>query len=244
MPESRPTITMAWHLARWRHAAPGPRGFAIGGLVALLLVLPLHRLGLGDSWSAATRMPLTFASLVLPFLVGRDTAARDELEFWLLSKGISPADWAFSKWKADLVPLAAVITGWMSVLLIAAVAYGEQVSLSSTLATLATLFAIAMVVSVLLFGLAASGSPNAAELALLLLILCLFAPLLADRLHPLLRGALRFGLPPILPISELRGSIEAGAWRPALRLALHAITWCALVMLLATTVLSRRVPRP
>lgn len=243
MPEARTRITFAWHLARWRHGAPGTRGLAILAGFAAALALPLHRLGLGDSWSDAHRSILMFGTLVAAFLIARDAAVADELEFWLQHKGVSPADWAFAKWRANLIPLVGVVTVFTAVLVAAAPFYGLQPALSSSLVNIATLFASIAVLSVLMFGLGASGSPNAPELALLVVVVTFFAPVLSLSVSPPIQTLLRVGLPPILVVAELRDAIDVRAWNVAARLALHVGGWCTLVMLIGVKLLERRESR-
>ncbi len=243
MPEPSARIPFAWHLARWRYGAPGTRGITILAALGLALVLPTHRLGLGDSWSDAHRTILMFGTLVAAFLIARDAAVSDELEFWLQHKGLSPADWAFAKWRANLLPLVATITIFTALLLAAAPLYGLEPSLGSSVMLIAMLGASMVVLSVLMFGLGASGSPNAPELAMLVVVLTLFAPVLSGSVPALLQSLLRFGLPPLFVVAELRDAVDARAWTVAARLALHVGGWCTAVMLGSVALLERRAPR-
>lgn len=243
MPEKHARIAFAWHLARWRHGAPGTRGLTILAAFGLALVLPSHRLGLGDSWSDAHRPILMFGTLVAAFLIARDAAVADDLEFWLQHKGISPADWAFAKWRANLLPLVGTVTAFTVLLLAAAPLYGLEPSLSSSLVLIATLGASMVVLSVLMFGLGATGSPNAPELAMLVVVLTLFAPVLSGSVPALLQSILRFGLPPLFVVAELRDAVDARAWTVAARLAVHVGGWCTVVLLMSVGLLERRAPR-
>jgi hypothetical protein len=243
MPEARTRIPFAWHLARWRHGAPGTRGLAILAAFGVALALPLHRLGLGDSWSDAHRPILMFGTLVAAFLIARDAAVADELEFWLQHKGVSPADWAFAKWRANLIPLVGIVTVFTTILVAAAPFHGIEPLLSSSLMSIATLGATIIVVSVLMFGLGATGSPNAPEIATLIVVVTLFSPVLSLSASAAIQALLRFGLPPILVVAELRDAIDGRAWNTAARLALHVGGWCTLVMLLGVKLLERRDSR-
>lgn len=244
MPESTPHISFAWHIARWRHGAPGTRGLVILAAFGLALVLPGHRIGLGDTWTAAHRPLLSLGTLVAVFLIARDAATSDELEFWLQHKGISPADWAFAKWRANLLPLLGCVTAFTVLLFAAAPLYGLQPSIPNSLALIATLGGSIVVLSVLMFGLGATGSPNAPELAMLLVIVTVFSPLLGSNLPTLLQAVLRYGLPPVFVVSELRDALDTQNWTSAGRLAVHVSAWCTAVMLGSVLLLGRRTPQP
>lgn len=244
MPEQTPRIIFAWHLARWRHGAPGTRGLVVLAAFGLALILPTHRIGLGETWSEAHRTLLMLGTLAAAFLIARDAALSDELEFWLQHKAISPADWAFTKWRANLLPLAASVTVFTLLLFAVAPLYGLQPSVASSVVLIATLSATIIVLSVLMFGLGATGSPNAPELAMLLVIVTLFAPVLSMNLPAPISATLRFGLPPLFVVAELRDAVDARAWSTATRLALHVSGWCTLVMLAGVQLLQRRTPRP
>lgn len=243
MPETPSRIPFAWHLARWRHGAPGTRGLSILAAFGVALVLPSHRFGLGDSWSDAHRPILMFGTLVAAFLIARDAAVADELEFWLQHKGISPADWALAKWRANLIPLIGTVTVFTTVLMAAAPFYGLEPSLSSSLMLIATLAGSIVVLSVLMFGLGATSSPNAPELTMLVVVLTLFAPLLSRNAPPALQTLVRFGLPPLFVVAELRDAVDVRSWNVAARLALHVGGWCTLVMLIGAALLERRESR-
>lgn len=244
MPESRVRLPFAWHLARWRFTSPGPRGLVILALFGLALVLPSHRLGLGETWSEAHRSVLLLGTLAATFLIARDAAASDELEFWLQHKGISPADWAFARWRANLLPLFGTVALFTGLLFAAAPLYGLQPSLASSVALLGTLGVTAAVLSVLLFGLGATGSPHAPELAMLLVVVTLFAPLLRAAWPAPMALLLTYALPPLVVVAELRDALDARAWRTAARLALHVAAWSTAVMLLGVQLLQRRGPKP
>jgi len=244
MPEPTSRIRFAWHLARWRHSAPGTRGLAILAAFGLALVLPSHRLGLGDTWNDAHRTFLIFGTLVAAFLIARDAATSDELEFWLQHKGISPADWAFAKWRANLLPLLGCVTAFTVLLFAAAPLYGFEPSIPSSLALIATLGGSIVVLSVLMFGLGATGSPNAPELATLLVIVTMFAPALSGHLPTALQALLRFSLPPFFVVAELRDAFDTRSWLTAGRLAVHVGSWCTVVMFGGVLLLARRTPQP
>ncbi len=244
MPEPSSRISFAWHLARWRHGEPGTRGLVILGAFGLALVLPTHRIGLGDTWNEAHRTFLIFGTLVAAFLIARDAAISDELEFWLQHKGISPADWAFAKWRANLLPLLACVAAFALLLFAAAPIYGLEPSIPKSLALIATLGGSIIVLSVLMFGLGATGSPNAPELATLLVIVTLFAPVLSRDAPALLQAAVRYGLPPLFVVAELRDALDSRNWLAAGRLAVHVSAWCTLVMFGGVLLLERRTPRP
>lgn len=244
MPDSPTRISFSWHLARWRHGAPGTRGLVILACFGLALVLPSHRFGLGDTWNDAHRTFLILGTLVAAFLITRDAAVSDELEFWLRHKGISPADWAFARWRANLLPLVVTVTTFTVLLVVAAPLYGTHPSVPSSLALLATLCGSVAVLSVMMFGLGSTGSPNAPELAMLLVVLTVMAPALAGQLPEGLQAALRIGLPPLLVVAELRDAVDARAWPTAGRLAVHVLGWCTLVMFGSVILLDRRIPRP
>lgn len=244
MPKPTPRISASWHLARWRHGSPGTRGLIILAIVGIALTLPSHRIGLGDSWADAHRIILTLGTLVAAFLIARDAAVSDELEFWLQYKGVSPADWALAKWWANLLPLVGTVTVFTALLFCAAPLYGMQPPVLSSLALIATLAGSLVVLSVMMFGLGATGSPNAPELGMLLVIVTVLSPAFAATLPAVLQAVLRFGLPPMLVVAELRDALTAGAWTAAGRLALHISGWCTLVMLGGVVILERRRPLP
>jgi len=244
LPERTSRISIAWHLARWRHSAPGTRGLVIIAAFGVALTLPSHRIGFGDSWNEAHRIFLMLGSFAATFLIARDVAMSDELEFWLQHKGISPADWAFAKWRANLLPLAGTVLAFTLLLFAVAPLYDLQPSVPNSLALIAVLSGTVIVLSILMFGLSASGSPNATELMLLAVIATLFAPALSSNLPAPLQILLRYGLPPLLVVAELRDAVDARAWSAAARLLLHVSGWCTLVMFGGVALLERRTPKP
>lgn len=233
-----------WLVARWRRGTPGQLGLALIALFPVLFFLPIQATGIVQTWEAGAPRLIGLGVPLLALTLLRDIGSASPEEFWLHQKGASLAEWAWIRLGAEL-GLAAVIVGWWTATFaIAARLNGVALGLEAMLVLALALWLVYVVIGVLCLLLGATGYPRAVDLAILVLIVAMIAPILLDRLAtPALSLAFRVLLPPLVPVQVFRDALGAGLpWRDVLRPLLHVATWCAVALGIASWLLSRRVP--
>lgn len=232
-----------WIGARWRRATPGPYGLLALAAYPLLFVAPLEATGLFPDWQEGASRLLGLGVPLLALTLLRDIGSASPAEFWLHQKGVSLAEWAWTRLVAELALGAAVVAWWTVAFTIVARMHDIAMGVQPLLLLVLTLWLFYAVVSVLCLVLGATGYPRAVDLSVLILILTLVAPVLTSFVAPWVSLVLRTVLPPLVPVQVFRDALAAGLpWRDVLRPLLHIGSWCVATLALASWLLERRVP--
>lgn len=233
-------VPFRWHVARWQHAEPGPRGLILLVLLTLAMLVPLERFGADLTWNAQVRALVTMATVAAALMFGRSAGLPDEAEYWLVLQGHAPADWALARWRANFVALSVLAAVWTLAVLAVALMLGHGIPWAGLGGLLLQLVLASAVISLVTLVLGASGGTQTTELALLILILTFLLPVVEARIPAAMHRLLLWLLPPLIPIVQLRDGVVEGEWRSAASAALHVATWCVAVVALSTRVLRRR----
>lgn len=223
-------VLATWQLARWLRAHPGRAG--LGGLACLplLYLVPLHRLGLADEWSAGAWSIAFILPLPLTAIVLRDSARVSDGAVWLYQKGIALQDVCVLRWILDL-GLVLLLCVWSAVgIFFGSLLYGadrpDQLLIGALRGVLAAVPAAG-----LLFGVAAAGSKRGGDLLVLLAFVALLEPALALFLDPLPRRVLHVLVMPMMEAAALAygpSAAPGGALHAALHLTLWMTGWLML----------------
>jgi hypothetical protein len=239
----RRTVPLHWHSARWRVQAPGPHGLLSLGVLTLLLVVPAERFGAAFAWTSQAHLIVNLGVALAAVMFGRDAGLADEAERWLVMQGQAPADWALARWAANLLPLATLAAIWaLAVGIVTAALRGDSIAWVGVVALSAHLTATAVVLTLVLLLLGASGARQTAEGMLLILVVTLALPLVGERLPTVVMNGLRVLLPPLEAIAGARDAAVAYEWRRLWQALLHLMTWGTVVLGTALVLTNRRVP--
>lgn len=246
MPESTPRrggrFPLRWHLARWRDAEPGRRGFLWMGALTVLIAVPIERFGLDLPWTTQTSLFLNVGIVVAAVIVGREAALPDDVERWLVNQGYSPADWVLARWTANLLPIAALSLLWTLVVTAVTVAMGHQPVWGAVIGLLAQLLISAALLTLVLLVIGAAGVRQTSEILLLVLIARFLLPLAGDRIPEALMRGLLTVLPPAGDLGQFREALVHAEWADAGLAFLRLATWSAVVLGIALALSARRIP--
>ncbi len=236
-------VPLSWHGARWWRHAPGPRGLALLGALTVAMAVPLERLGVNIPWQSQAQAIVTLAAFAAAAMFGRDLAASDDIEPWLVMLGHSPADWALARYGATLLPLIALTVLWSLVVAVGSASLGHGISWTGVAGLAVHLALTVVVITSALLVLGAAGVRQTAEVGILLMLASVLQPLLADSLPALVEWAVRAVLPPLPSVAEARAAVFDRRWHDGATALLHVGTWCALAHGIAVGLLARRLPR-
>ena len=232
-----------WQLARWQRVVPGRLGAAFLLVPPILFFLPLGAFGFFTSWRQGAVAIASLATVALAMALGRDSGRPHPTEFWVYQKGISLADWGFSRWLLDAALAASVAMLWVGSWSLAAVMAGEPISLLLVLALLLWLFSLYAMTGAILFVIGAAGSSRSTDICILLLILAALEPVLARGLPSGVATAAHLLLPPLLTAVNARIQLGSGETiRSVLPAFLHVGAYVAVLLSLGTFLLARRRP--
>lgn len=235
-------VPLRWHVARWRDAEPGRRGFLWMGVLTVLTCVPIERLGFDIPWTTQTSLFLNAGIVVAAVLVGREAALPDDVERWLVNQGHSPADWVLARWSANLLPIAALSLLWTLAVAVVTVAMGQHPAWGPVLGLLAQLVISAALLTLVLLVVGAAGVRQTSEILLLVLIATFLLPLAGDRIpEPVMRGLLTV-LPPAGDVGRFREALVHAEWGDAGLAFLRLATWSAVVLGVALALSARRIP--
>lgn len=242
-PDARRRVPAAWHVARWTRDVPGRAGLAALAAVPVLFFAPYRWTGLFREWQDVGSAVLVIGIVLASLGISRDVGAPEPTEFWMHQRGFSLADWALSRWLANIGLMVVVAAWWTACYAVAARMHGLPLSLPGAAAVGGWLVGMFTVISALLLLLGSVGRGRAVDAAVLVLIATALLPALeALAPGPLLR-VMGVMLPPLHAMSELRGAAMLdGGMRAVVPPLLHTCTWLFVVLALATALFGRRRP--
>lgn len=234
-----------WQRARWTRVAPGQVGCLVLALYPALFFAPLERIPLFDSWSGGASALLLLGTLGAAFAVMRDVGSPHAAEFWMFQKGVDLPSLALTRWTSDLLFGGAMALWWAVGFTVAATNHGLAPSVPLYLGLVLWLFGCFAIVGTLLLVLGATGHTRAPDWAIVLLLLTMFTPLLATTISPVAMRVIEVVRPPFFALTAARQALsESTHWPTVAVSVLHTATWAFVMVMLATVLIGRRVPRP
>lgn len=234
-----------WQRARWTRVAPGQVGCVVIALYPALFFAPLERIPLFDSWSGGASALLLLGTLGAAFAVMRDVGSPHAAEFWMFQKGMDLPLLAITRWASDLLFGGTMALWWAAGFTAAATTHGLAPSAPFYLGLVLWLFGCFAIVGTVLLVLGGTGHTRAPDWALVILLMTAFTPLLAKTVSPVAMRAIEVVRPPFFALTAARQALSASPhWPTVAAGTLHAATWAFVMVLLATGLIGRRVPRP
>ena len=223
-------VLARWQRARWLRAHPGRAGLSALACLPVLYLLPLHRLGLVDEWSAGAWAIAFILPLPLTAIVMRDSARVNDGAVWLYQKGIPLEDVCVLRWTLDL-GLVVLLCAWSALgIVFGSALYDADQPERLMVGALRGILA-AVPAAWLLFGVAAAGSKRGGDLLVLVAFIALLEPALALFLEPLPRRVLHVFVMPMMEAAALANgpsAVPGGALHCALHLTLWTTLWLIL----------------
>ena len=233
---------LEWRQAYWTRVAPGPFGAAAFALLPLLFFLPLHSLSIFGQQMRGVAVLTWMFSLALALSIRAGGTLRDEASLWPLQKGFCQGEMALEDWILDVGLLGLACLWWASLGVLAIRQPGEAwgalwialFSLGLTTAALAHAFTLFL---------SAHGVTRPSDLAILLAILSLLAPVLGLGAPAWVPEAVELVLPPFRVALELHGAVRRGDPPGMVRALLHLSVFSGLVLWVGVRRIARWRPR-
>jgi len=218
-----------WRRAYWIRVAPGGMGAVLFGLLPVGYFLPLESVAIFPDRLRGVAVFLWIQGLALALTVRGGFSVRDESSIWHYQRGIPPDDLALEDWLLDL-GLFAVAAAWWAWMGVVALGAGGVPSYRLLPAFFLLGFTTAALTHAFTLSLSALGVERPSDLTILLAILSLLTPSLANRAPAWVLAVATYGLPPFRAVVEGHGALRIADLENAAGSFLHVLLFSALAL--------------